>query len=30
LWWGGGGPSVGLSSRVPFLQFGFTGGLVLI
>lgn len=28
FWWGGGGPSVGLSSRVPFLQFGFTGGLV--
>jgi hypothetical protein len=29
LWWGiGSGPSVGLTSRIPFLQFGFSGGLV--
>ena len=28
LWWGGGGPSVGLTSRIPFLQFGFSGGLI--
>jgi hypothetical protein len=30
LWWSpGSGTSVGVSSYVPFLQFGFTGGLVL-
>lgn len=30
LWWSpGSGTQVGVSSYVPFLQFGFTGGLVL-
>lgn len=28
FWWGTGGSSVGVSSRVPFLQFGLLGGLV--
>jgi hypothetical protein len=28
FWWGSGGSSVGVSSRVPFLQFGLLGGLV--
>ena len=29
LWWNiGSGPSAGLTSHIPFLQFGFTGGLV--
>ena len=30
FWWSsGGGTSIGLSSNVPFLQFGFMGGLVI-
>lgn len=28
LWWGPGGTSVGVSSRIPFVQFGFTGGFI--
>jgi len=30
LWWSsGGGSSVGVTGNIPFVQFGFTGGLIL-
>ncbi len=30
LWWGSGsGSSVGVTGNIPFVQFGFTGGLIL-